>query len=171
MAILAVIIVSTFTIFKSASSSWMKGETRAERYQNARIAIERINREISQAVILKTSQPTFLGERDKIGFVAFISSGSGIFELAEISYWLDNKKGILMRSIDLEPDYNLSSVDSIDPLAENIKSIDFSYFDGQTWKTSWTDSFPKAVKVHLRVEDPKSKEGEDFEIIARPKIL
>ncbi|PIW68763.1 MAG: hypothetical protein COW10_00775, partial [Candidatus Omnitrophica bacterium CG12_big_fil_rev_8_21_14_0_65_42_8] len=58
-----------------------------------------------------------------------------------------------------------------DILSENVSELEFSYFDGAVWADTWnSDSasgvgLPKAVKVKLKVEDKKAKEGEVFEVI------
>lgn len=184
LAILAMIVVSTFTIFRSASQSWQKGEVRSERYQNARNAISRMSAEISQAVMNSNSLCSFKGEKNKISFVSFVSSESGAFELSEAEYWLDSGKKTLMRNDDVDPDYDFTSYDHSDILSDNISELEFSYFDGLVWTDTWNSDkdkginsprfageagLPKAVKIKIKVEDKKAKEGETFEVIARLK--
>jgi general secretion pathway protein J len=173
LAILAMIVVSTFTIFRSASKSWQKGETRSERYQNARNAIYRISTEISQAVINSNSLCKFTGDKNKVSFISFVSTESGVFELSEIEYWMDGAKRLLMRNDDVDPDYDFTTYDHSDVLSENVSELEFSYFDGAVWTDTWNSDqalgvgLPKAVKIKIRVEDKKSKEGEIFGVIAR----
>lgn len=173
LAILAMIVASTFTIFRSASKSWQKGETRSERYQNARNAISKISAEISQAVINSNALCKFTGSKNKISFVSFVSMDSGVFELSEIEYWLDDSKRLLMRNNETDPDYDFTTYGNSDVLSDNVSELEFSYFDGLTWQDTWNSDqapytgLPKAVKIKIRVEDKKAKEGETFEIIAR----
>ena len=173
LAILAMIVVSTFTIFRSASKSWQKGETRSERYQNARNAIYKISTEISQAVINSNPLCKFTGDKNKVSFISFVSTESGVFELSELEFWLDGAKRLLMRNDDVDPDYDFTTYDHSDVLSENVSELEFSYFDGAVWTDTWNSDqalgvgLPKAVKVKIRVEDKKSKEGEIFEVIAR----
>ena len=175
LAILAMIVTSTFTIFRSASQSWQKGEVRSERYQNARNAISRMSTEISQAVINSSPLCGFKGEKNKISFMSFVSAESGVFELSEVEYWLDNSKKALMRNDDVDPDYDFTTYDHSDILSDNISELAFSYFDGLAWTDTWSSdkdkgiSLPKAVKIKIKVEDKKAKEGETFEVIARLK--
>lgn len=175
LAILAMIVTSTFTIFRSASQSWQKGEVRSERYQNARNAISRMSSEISQAVMNSSSLCSFTGEKNKISFVSFVSAESGVFELSEVEYWLDSDKKALMRNDDVDPDYDFTSYDHSDILSDNISELEFSYFDGLVWTNTWKSdkdtgiNLPKAVKIKIKVEDKKAKEGETFEVIARLK--
>jgi len=182
LAILAMIVVSTFTIFSSASKSWQKGETRSERYQNARNSIYRISTEISQAVINSNPLCKFTGDKNKVSFVSFVSTESGVFELSELEFWLDGAKRLLMRNDDVDPDYDFTTYDHSDVLSENVSELEFSYFDGSIWTETWNSDqvldigspsltgkagLPKAVKVKIKVEDKKSKEGEIFGVIAR----
>ncbi|HDP16358.1 MAG TPA: prepilin-type N-terminal cleavage/methylation domain-containing protein, partial [Candidatus Omnitrophica bacterium] len=179
MAILTMIVASTFTIFRSSSSSWQKGETRSERYHNARIAIGKMSMEISQAVISERGLSKFIGSKDEISFISFVSRSSGVFGSAEIEYWLDKDDNLLMRNEDTEPDYDFSSQDYSDVLAEGISELEFSYYDGLSWNDSWnsdsaggdsgTGVLPKAVRIKLKVEDKKGKESEIFEVITRLK--
>ncbi|MBU1911937.1 MAG: prepilin-type N-terminal cleavage/methylation domain-containing protein [Candidatus Omnitrophica bacterium] len=173
LAILAMIVASTFTIFRSASKSWQKGETRSQRYQNARNAVSRISTEISQAVINSNVLCKFTGDKNKISFISFVSTDSGVFELSEVEYWLDGAKRLLMRNDDVEPDYDFGTYDHSDILSDNVSQLEFSYFDGLVWLDAWNSDeasgvgLPKAVKIKIRVEDKKAKEGETFEVIAR----
>ncbi|MBU1932819.1 MAG: prepilin-type N-terminal cleavage/methylation domain-containing protein [Candidatus Omnitrophica bacterium] len=179
LAILAMVVASTFTIFKSSSSSWQKGETRSERYHNARVAIGKMSMEISQAVLSEDAKARFIGRREEVGFLSFVSTSSGIFELVEIEYWLDKGQKVIMRNEDINPDYDFSTQDHSDILAEGVSELEFSYYDGITWQDSWDSGvvgdgsggedaegkLPQAVKVRLKVEDKKGKESEAFEVV------
>jgi len=169
LAILAMIVASTFTIFRSASKSWQKGESRSERYQNARNAISRMSAEISQAVINNSPLCRFTGDKNKASFISFVSTSSGVFELSEIEYWLDSPTRRLMRNDDMEPDYDFTTFDHSDALSKNVSELEFLYFDGSSWAENWNsdEGLPKAVKIKIKIEDKKAREGESFEVIAR----
>ncbi len=181
LAILAMIVASTFTIFRSSSKSWQKGEARSERYNNARLAIGKMSMEISQAVIAENSPAKFIGEKDEVSFISFISSADGVFEQVEIEYWLDTERRVIMRNEDAEPDYDFLTQDYSDILADNISELEFSYYDGSSWTDTWDSDLneedeeseqrilPKAVKVKIEVEDKKRKESEVFEIVTHLK--
>lgn len=185
LAILAMIVASTFTIFRSSSSSWQKGERRSERYHNARVAIGKMSMEISHAVIAGGANSKFIGEKKTVRFISFVSASSGVFELAEIGYWLDKKNCALMRNEDIDPDYDFSTQDSSDILADNISELEFSYYNGSIWSDTWdSDSsgkeqekdnyekaLPEAVKIKIEIEDKQNKEGETFEVITRLKTV
>lgn len=184
LAILAMIVASTFTIFISSSKSWQKGETRSERYHSARTAIGKMSMEISQAIIGEDNQGKFIGEEDGVRFISFVSAASGIFELAEIEYWLDKEQRLLMRNEDTDPDYDFSTQDYSDILSDNISLLEFSYYDGLTWRDTWDsgitgedtdleddrEGLPEAVKIRIQVEDKKGKESEIFEVITYLKM-
>ncbi len=173
LAILAIIVASTFTIFRSASKSWQKGEIRSERYQNARNAISKISAEISQAVINSNLLCKFTGDKNKVSFISFVTTGSGVFELSEVEFWLDIPKKLLMRNYEIDPDYDFTTYGHSEILSENISELEFSYSDGFIWADTWSSDqalgvgLPKAVKVKIKIDDKKAKEGEIFEIVAR----
>lgn len=173
LAILAMVVASTLTIFKSVSKSWQRGEVRSERYHNARAAMGRMDAEISQAVINENSLAVFIGDKEKARFISFVSTDDGVFEPAEIEYWLDKDKKVLMRNEGADPDYDFSTFDHSDVLADNIAILEFSYYDGLLWNDNWDSGteklLPKAVRIKIKVEDKKGKEGEIFEVIARLK--
>ena len=173
LAILAMIVASTFTIFRSSAKSWQKGEIRSERYHNARVAIGRMSMEISQAVIIENSDARFIGQPGEVSFVSFVSSTEGVFEQAEIEYWFDSAQKVLMRDEDAEPDYDFSTQDYSDILADGISELEFSYYDGSIWADVWNPEealLPKAVKIKIQVQDKKAKENETFEVITHLKI-
>ena len=78
-----------------------------------------------------------------------------------------------MRNDEIEPDYDFTTYGHSDVLSDNISELEFSYFDGLVWQDAWNSdqalgvSLPKAVKIKIKVEDKKAKEGETFEVIAR----
>ncbi|MFA4991188.1 MAG: prepilin-type N-terminal cleavage/methylation domain-containing protein [Candidatus Omnitrophota bacterium] len=175
LAILAVVVASTLTIFKSVSKSWQRGETRSERYHNARTAAGKMAAEVSQAILSENGAAKFIGDKEGVRFISFISAQGGMFEPAEISYWLDRDRNLLMRNEDTDPDYDFSTYDASDVLGDAIYELEFSYYDGLSWNDEWDSSgapgnaLPKAVKIKIRVDDKKGKEGETFEIMSRLK--
>ncbi|MBU1852995.1 MAG: prepilin-type N-terminal cleavage/methylation domain-containing protein [Candidatus Omnitrophica bacterium] len=183
LSILAMIVVSTFTIFRSSSKSWQKGSERSERYHNARTAIGKMSTEISQAVISERRPSKFIGRKESVSFISFVSTASGIFELVEVEFWLNNEKKLLMRNEDIEPDYDYLTYDYSDVLAEGIVELEFSYYDGSSWSETWDSdlameesdpqgdegALPKAVKIEIKVEDKRGKESEIFEVITHLK--
>lgn len=176
LAILAMIVASTFTIFRSSAKSWQKGEIRTERYHNARTAIGRMSQELSQAVMTGNAECRFTGAKGEVKFISFMSTRAEVFEPSEITYWLDKENKYLMRNGDIEPDYDFSTQDYSDILADGISELEFSYYDGSAWNDTWDSSaseddkvLPKAVKIKIKVEDKSGKESEFFEVITHLK--
>jgi len=170
LAILAIIVASTFTIFRSSSSSWQKGEKRSEKYHNARVAIGKMSMEISHAVIAEGSDGKFIGDKQGVRFISFVSASSGIFEVAEIGYWLDKDKRALMRNEDIDPDYDFSTQDYSDILADN-DTWDSDTSAEEEEKDKYEKALPEAVKIKIEIEDKQNKEGESFEVITRLKTV
>ncbi len=182
LAILAMIVASTFTIFRSSSRSWQKGEERSERYHTARVAMGKMATEISQAVMSEDGLSKFLGSSSEISFISFVSTAQGVFEMAEIEYWLDEDHKLLMRNEEIDPDYDFSTQDYSDILADNISEMEFSYYDGLIWSDTWDSDgkgededskgqgvLPKAVKIKVKVENRKGRESEIFELVTHLK--
>lgn len=182
LAILAMIVASTFTIFRSSSRSWQKGEERSERYHTARVAMGKMATEISQAVMSEDGLSKFIGSSSEISFISFVSTAQGVFEMAEIEYWLDEDHKLLMRNEEIDPDYDFSTQDYSDILADNISEMEFSYYDGLIWSDTWDSDgkgededskeqgvLPKAVKIKVKVENRKGRESEIFELVTHLK--
>ena len=182
LAILAMIVASTFTIFRSSSRAWQKGEERSERYHTARVAMGKMATEISQAVMSDDGLSKFLGRSSEISFISFVSTAQGVFEMAEIEYWLDEDHKLLMRNEEIDPDYDFSTQDYSDILADNISEMEFSYYDGLIWSDTWDSDeegededskgqrvLPKAVKIRVKVENKKGRESEIFELVTHLK--
>ena len=182
LAILAMIVASTFTIFRSSSRSWQKGEERSERYHTARVAMGKMATEISQAVMNEDGLSKFIGSPSEISFISFVSTAQGVFEMAEIEYWLDEDQKLLMRNEEIDPDYDFSTQDYSDILADNISEMEFSYYDGLLWSDTWDSDeegedeegkeqgiLPKAVKIKVKVENRKGRESEIFELVTHLK--
>jgi len=173
LAIFTMIVTSTFTIFRSASKSWQRGEERSEKYNTARVAIGKMKQEISQAII-NNNLCRFIGTPSEISFISFITTADNIFEMAEIRYRLDQTSHSLIRNEQLNPDYDFMTQDRSDILADNIDVLKFLYFDGTSWRDTWDSSLienedtnlPRAVKIHIEVTGKRDKKGEVFESIA-----
>jgi prepilin-type N-terminal cleavage/methylation domain-containing protein len=176
LAILVVIAASTYTVFRGVAQSWLRGDIRTQRFQNARIILEQMSREISQAIVgleIGGRQLYCLGTQESFFFICPIEAGSPqTSDLAEVGYYL--KDTTLMRHFQASPDYDFSPLDTQEEFSENVSSIRFSYFDGTTWRDSWDSRLkipqmyakpPKAVKIELVLIDRRGKESESFQVV------
>lgn len=104
MAILTIFIGSLFVVFKNSLEVWKKSEARLTVYQNARIVLEQMSREINCALVNDSTGIKFVGfasgsgkksQKDEIYFTASFEN-SGQYDLCTIGYWLDEGDKELM---------------------------------------------------------------------------
>lgn len=109
--IFSILVTSIFTVFKGALDSWRKAEAILDMYQNARFALDMMEREISSAYLYQDSSNTtywtkFEGylsgaglktdsKGDEIFFVAPIAGNLGGQDLCEVGYWLRNDNRLM----------------------------------------------------------------------------
>ena len=109
--IFSILVTSIFTVFKGSLDSWRKAETILDMYQNARFALDMMEREISTAYLYQDSANTAYWTKfegylagaglktnskaatREIFFVAPIAANPGRQDLCEVGYWLrdDNR--------------------------------------------------------------------------------
>ncbi len=96
--------------------------------------------------------------------------GQLVSDLRRICYWVDGDKGLCRQELRL-----VTSPDALDttlppsggtavtPLAREVKSIEFTYFDGKSWQDSWDSNevgddgstpigSPRAIAVRLGIQ-------------------
>lgn len=104
--IFSIVVASLFTVFKSGLDSWHKAETLLDIYNNARVTLDLLEREVSSAFLYQGGTDTnywtkLLGTTsgsriktnstaDEIFFVAPIEGNPGKQDLCEVGYWLRN---------------------------------------------------------------------------------
>ncbi len=182
LSILAIVVVSSYTVLRGIADSWLKGESRTERYKNARVILDIMSREISQAIVCPAPvhrggvnlQPVYcLGQGDKVFFVYPVGRSEDKSDLVEVGYWLRTTDNTLVRHYQANPDYNFQTADSIDEIGENISQVEFKYYDGSSWKESWDSrlegaqngQLPKAIKLRLVLTGERGLRSETFETI------
>lgn len=165
MAILVIVLVAALVIFRAAASSYRKGEIRAQRYQEARFVMERVNREIFSLTPLSASGPYCIGTEDALYFVtASVDAPGG---LLEVGYRLDAQSRNLLRSYQFIPDYDYQTADEEEILCANVSRLAFEYADGENWQGSWDSRLeqpqagrlPRAIKFEITIEDAKNSES------------
>lgn len=124
-----------------------------ERYHAARVAMQRMAREISMSFLSKhvhaeeeRSKTAFLGDRNKITFTALcndrrIKESRESDQLA-VEYFLKSikggGKGLYRRSKPM-PDSDPEKGGTVELLAEGVKSLEFEYWDREKedWRNEW----------------------------------
>ncbi|NQT46350.1 MAG: prepilin-type N-terminal cleavage/methylation domain-containing protein [Candidatus Omnitrophica bacterium] len=181
MAILAILSMSLFTVFRISTDSWRKMEAKLMLYQNGRMALDRISRDLSSVFIESSSSIHFLAfddtilpdlriktgtAKDELFFVASpLSDGTGS-DVCEVGYWLRASDNMLMRHYVRSTDgaaydfvFDDGALDISYPMASYITDLQFKYFDEatlawvDTWDSSASATLPRAVKVTIRVKE------------------
>ena len=81
--------------------------------------------------------------------------------MTEAGYVWNSSNHTLEHYYEQPPDYEPSTYQTKEVLLEGLSDWRFSYWDGQTWQSSWSkiDQLPKTVKIDFRFgEDKKEQE-------------
>ena len=177
MAILIVVIASTWIIFQSVTKAWRSGTLKTERYQQARLLFDLFGRELSSVVA--NGRYPFVGLQagegsplktgsagDEVFFVGTLPGRSG---LVERGYWLKST-GEFVCHDDEPADGDYVTTGTEERCGTDITQFQASYFDGQAWVPSWdgrpgaaqAGHIPKAVHLILKIG---RQGGEPFETI------
>lgn len=175
LVLTALVGMAVFRVFKTNMDSWQKGEARTQRYQNARIALNRMSKEIRSAILLSTANNPgkdlrFLGTSSTLNFLTASHPPTRgayentyepvelVFDVCEIGYSVDttNKKLYRRKHRTNIPDTQVDGGGSSDVLALHVTELAFSYYDGSDWQTSWDSStdggLPYAVWTGLTLQ-------------------
>ncbi|MCK5654771.1 MAG: prepilin-type N-terminal cleavage/methylation domain-containing protein [Candidatus Aureabacteria bacterium] len=177
--IAALVVSAVYGSFQAGLNSWKNAQFKIELYQNARVALEQMSKEIRGGFISdKNSYYKFIGKdaayRDRDADVLdFISTSSGLDGLCEIGYFinddLDSDVSNLERRCDSTPDDEFLEGGTTDLLAMFVVGLNFKYFDGEEWKDSWVVDendedesweaedrcLPKAIEITLSIQNPE----------------
>lgn len=171
-SILAFLMVVLHRFFLASSSAWKKGDERLKIYQNARVCLDMMSREIRCALISRgNSRLVFKGERDTLSYVSTLNKPDerDEFDLCEIGYSLSSKDEVLRRiKVHLNPFPGGGGTTAV--LASNISGLGFLYGSGDAWKERWdstqgtpddtTDDYlPEAVKITILSQDEQHRES------------
>jgi len=155
MAILAIFIISLFTVFRTSLDARKKSEVRLEIYQNARAILDMMSREIQTAIFdpakgihsegYETGSGIKTGsQKDEFFFVGVVDN-SGDMDMAEIGYWLDGQNRV-MRHIDVANDASTPPLDflftsgSDDELGYNVTDLQFTFHYRSSSAGAWTET-------------------------------
>ena len=184
--ILVIAMASIYMSFRGGVTSWTKGTVRMERYLNARAALDMMSREIGAAIIAAygiyeidfvgyNATATVGGETvddDSLNFVAPVRGDVDEPDLRKVRYQLDGVNRELERATDDSIDDDITSFPPPTPLTENVKSLNFEYYDSDIpgWRNYWdsrttserggipeipetVNTLPDAVKITIAVQD------------------
>jgi type II secretion system protein J len=168
-SILAFLMSVIYFIFWKGLSIWEKGNARTQMYQNARVCLDTIAREIRTSFI-NSSNPCLIFKGDKHSLYYTSTSNKadkkGEYDLCEIGYRLKGSK--LQRRIKTILNSASGTGGSTATIASPVLGLDFQYYDGSEWKESWDstmgtpedtgdDSLPLAVKITLVTQDERGE--------------
>ncbi len=179
VGIMAILAVCIKTVFMAGLTSWNKAMTKAEIYQNIRVASDQISRDLASAIAI-IGVPTFKGTDPGSGpdSLSFITMSEDT--IYEISYTMDGE--VLKRAYDEDADCDFTTTDEEHKLASRIGDLKFQYWHSGTtawdpglgavpaednWTDDWTaaggarDDLPWAVRVTMK----DSVEGREFRTV------
>lgn len=171
-SILAFLMITLHRVFWASSSAWKKGDARIEMYQNGRVCLDVMSREIRCALISPgNSQLVFKGDEDALSYVSTFHkpNKTGEFDLFEIGYSLSSKGEVLRRAkahLDSSPGRGGATA----VLANNILQLTFLYNNEGVWQDRWDSSLgtpddtkddylPQAVQIDIIVQDEQGLES------------
>jgi len=166
-AILVILMGALYRVFWGSSAAWQKGEARTRMYQNARISLDLMSREI-RAAFVSRGDPHLIFKGNE-SFLTFISVSNtpntvGAYDLRRIEYSLSQDR--LCRRIETHLDS--FSGGALATLAEGVLNLTFSYCSQDQWQGFWDstkgtpdnadDSLPEAVKITISTQDEEARE-------------
>ena len=165
-SILAFLMVTLHRVFWMSSSAWKKGDARIKMYQNGRVCLDVMSREIRCALISPgNSQLVFKGDEDALSYVSTFHKPDkpGEFDLFEIGYSLSSK-GEVLRRIKTHLDSFSGRGGATAVLANSILELSFLYNNEGVWQDRWDSSLgtpdntkddylPQAVQINIIVQD------------------
>jgi len=192
LTLMGLLAVMLFGGFRFGLRAWEVGGTRIERQTEAELVQNLLQRELGQAYSLADSisnqqaapsaVPTFLGNRNSLGFVAPLPSQAGVGGLFRFGLGIEmngpERQLVLAWQIfrpDLPPrptvDDNSKSV-----LLHGVDAIDFAYFGRRQvgaptqWQSDWDDRHGLPELIRLRVTFPPGDGRAWPDLYVAPKL-
>ena len=189
-------------VFRTSMDAWQKGEATTQRTQTARIALQRMSKDIRSAVLLtgwkdvSGKDVRFYGENsynsfgDKLSFITLVHppdynvasdyyyyDEADEWDAAEISYYIYSSATTGLDHLirrwqvgDIPDDkvYTGGLDYTVASLTFRVKELNFSYYDGSNWQTSWNSNItlPEKVWIGLTVQDDRPREQKEEVISA-----
>jgi hypothetical protein len=183
VSIMLILFSMLIVIFKATQESFEKASALQDVINTSRIIIERMHDEVSAAFFDQQGRANLVGLDETTGKIKTDSAGDELFfciplteledsDIAEVGYWLRGD-GNLMRHYQADADFDATTADADDELGLIVRDIQFTFFDGSAYVTTWDSrpgaaqegKAPKTVKVAFRVSDDDNMIVKDFETI------
>ena len=156
VCLLAVLLVGLYVIFQQSQSASEKGYRRVEMYQNIRVCLDMMIRELKSSFLSSGDERlVFLGETQSLTFATVSQeiNQSNEYDLCEVTYDLKNCQ--VRRKV---RKLSTSSAGSRAVLADYVFRLEFAYNNGEDWQNSWDsrqatpdnltdDLLPRAVRI------------------------
>jgi len=190
LSLMGLLAVMLFGGFRFGLRAWEAGGTRIERQTEAELVQNLLERELGQAYSLADSNPqavpitipTFLGNRNSLGFVAPLPTQAGIGGLFRFGLGVDTngpERRLVLAWQIFRPDQPpRPSVDdnSKSVLLHGIEAIDLAYFGRRQvgaaaqWQGDWDDRHGLPELIRLRVTFPPGDGRAWPDLYVAPKL-
>jgi len=168
--LLTILVLALSMLFRQGTMAFKRGYDTTQVYQSARIALDRMVRELSSAYAGSqdaTMVYNFIGKETgtqtgtagpEVYCMAPIKN-TGDSDLVEVGFWLKSADNSLMRYTYTANKADMSAFGQYtggtsDLLASNVVSLAIEYYDGANWSNNWTSTYaaglPRAVKITLK---------------------
>ncbi len=190
--IFAIIVGSLFVVFKAGLESWRRTQAHLEVYQNARVALDMVRRDLTAAYLNSADTTIRFGgydsgiksgwmtnsADDELFFIAALNPSlndpNAVTELCKVGYWRDTSN-ILYRVYTYftgTPTFTFSAADynNRHKIASNVTQLQFQYWDAttaafaNTWDSGGAQSgrLPSMVEVTISVKELNSSKTKTF---------
>ncbi|MFH0795967.1 MAG: hypothetical protein V2A65_02800 [Candidatus Omnitrophota bacterium] len=180
--LLLVLIAGSLLLLRPAKNIWFEGEKTVSSQTESRNLIAFLTRLISGAILvtdLGKNRPEFLGFPDNLSFCSPIQDSEKETDLARLEIFFNKEEETLYVSEErinsTKRSFSPPDKKGTQPLAFGITRMEFFYFDGTDFQSTWDtrkdtseeNRLPKAVRVNFQLSSPVNKEGkrpaDDFE--------
>ena len=164
LTILSILVLSLYTVFKTGFDAWSRSEARLDVFQNARVILDQISRELPGAFVGggATFEGNYGGDDETADDIAFATDFAG--SIYQINYWLDTvgDPSVLKREYEENPVFGggyTPTYTTVEFTAGKIfiSNIKFLYWGPATtdWSvdalTTWSSgtTLPEAVRIAI----------------------
>ena len=164
VTVLSLLVLSLYTVFRSAMDAWSKADTRIDILQNARVILDQMSRELPGTFV--GDGATFVGtngsdgDPDSIEFATVFRDS-----IYQIKYWIDSS--VFKREYAENPDFSGGYTYTPIEFSEIVSDFQLLYWEtgvttdwaaadaAKVWSSGTT--LPGAVKIVLTLEDEEER--------------